>query len=82
MSFRNNPDDIQNYPDNCTRQASPNNKIFSITNIFKGYKITDFTRPIKFGTTTNQIAIRNAVEFGSRNDYVLLVATRQNTLYS
>jgi hypothetical protein len=30
---------------------------------------------------TNKVATRNPVEFGPRNDYILLVATRQNTLY-
>jgi hypothetical protein len=54
---------------------------FSITNNFKGYKITEFTRPIEFGTTTNKVATRNPMEFGSENDYMLLVATRQNKLY-
>jgi hypothetical protein len=63
-------------------KSSPSNKIFSITNIFKGYKITDFTRPIEFRTTMNKVATRNPVEFDSGNDYVLLIATRQNTLYS
>jgi hypothetical protein len=63
------------------KTTSPSNKIFSITNIFKGCKITDFTRPIEFGTTTNKVATRNPVEFSPRNDYILLVATRQNTLY-
>jgi hypothetical protein len=41
------------------------NKIFSITNIFKGYKITDITRPNELGTTTNKVATRNPVELGS-----------------
>jgi hypothetical protein len=30
----------------------------------------------------NKVATRNPVEFGSGNDYVLLVSTRQNKLYS
>jgi hypothetical protein len=30
---------------------------------------------------TNKVATWNLVEFGSRNDYALLVATRQNTPY-
>jgi hypothetical protein len=52
------------------------------TNIFKGYKITYFTRTIEFGTTTNKVSTWNPVEFGSRNDYMLLVATQQNTPYT
>jgi hypothetical protein len=32
---------------------------FSITNIFKGYKITDLTRPNELGTTTNKVATRS-----------------------
>jgi hypothetical protein len=35
------------------------NKNFSITNIFKIYKITDLTRPNKLGTTMNKIATRS-----------------------
>jgi hypothetical protein len=31
---------------------------------------------------TNKIATRNPVEYGSEKNYVLLVATRHNTLYS
>jgi hypothetical protein len=65
-----------------TRKRQPSKKILTITNIFKGYKITDLTRPIKLSTTTNKVATRNLVEYGSRNDYVLLVATWQNMLYS
>jgi hypothetical protein len=42
----------------------------------QGCKITDFTRPIEFGTTMNKVATRNPVEFGPRNDYMLLDATR------
>jgi hypothetical protein len=38
--------------------------------------ITDLTRPIKLGTMMNKVATRNLVEYGSRNDHVLLVATR------
>jgi hypothetical protein len=30
----------------------------------------------------NKIATRNPVEYGSENNYVLLVATRQNIIYS
>jgi hypothetical protein len=30
--------------------------------IFKEYKITDFTRPIEFGTMTNKVATRNPIE--------------------
>jgi hypothetical protein len=30
----------------------------------------------------NKIATRNLVEYGSENDYVLLVATRHNIIYS
>jgi hypothetical protein len=30
---------------------------------------------------TNKVATRNSVEFGPRNDYILLVATQQKTLY-
>jgi hypothetical protein len=32
------------------------NKIFSITNIFKRYKIIDFTRPNELNTTMNKVA--------------------------
>jgi hypothetical protein len=35
------------------------NKIFSITNIFKRYKITDPTRPNKLGNTTKKVATRS-----------------------
>jgi hypothetical protein len=52
------------------KTIAPSNEIFSITNIFKGYKITYFTRPIEFGTTMNKVVTRNPVEFGSGNDYV------------
>jgi hypothetical protein len=34
-------------------------KIFSITNIFKRYKITDLTRPNELGTTTNKVATKS-----------------------
>jgi hypothetical protein len=34
-------------------------KIFSITNIFKRYKITDLTGPNEFGTTTNKVATKS-----------------------
>jgi hypothetical protein len=30
----------------------------------------------------NKIATRNPVEYGSENNYMLLVATRQNIIYS
>jgi hypothetical protein len=35
------------------------NKIFSITNIFKRYKIRDLTRPNKLKSTTNKVATRS-----------------------
>jgi hypothetical protein len=60
----------------------PRKKILSITNIFKSYKITDLTRPIELGTMMNKVATMNPVEYSSRNDYVLLIATWQNMLYS
>jgi hypothetical protein len=49
---------------------------WAVTQYLQGIQITDFTRPIEFGTTTNKVATRNPVEFGFGNDYVLLVATR------
>jgi hypothetical protein len=52
--------------------------------MFKGYKITDLTRPIELSTTMNKVATRNPMEYGSENDYVLLVAigrTRSTRLY-
>jgi hypothetical protein len=33
--------------------------MFSITNIFKRYKIIDLTRPNEFETTTNKVATRS-----------------------
>jgi hypothetical protein len=60
----------------------PRKKILSITNIFKRYKITNLTRSIELSIMTNKVATRNLVEYGSGKDYVLLVATWQNTLYS
>jgi hypothetical protein len=35
------------------------NKIFYITNIFKGYKIIDLTRSKKLGIMTNKVATRS-----------------------
>jgi hypothetical protein len=35
------------------------NKILSITNIFKGCKITDLTRPNELDTTTNKVSMRS-----------------------
>jgi hypothetical protein len=78
-SFRNNPEITQKYSSRCRRQQLQETTLF-ITNIFKGYKIIDLTRPIEL--MTNKVATRNLVEYGSRNNYVLLVATWQNTLYS
>jgi hypothetical protein len=43
--YRNNPDDIQ--------------KALRLTNIIKRHKVTDFTRPNKFGTTTSKVATRS-----------------------
>jgi phospholipase/lecithinase/hemolysin len=52
------------------QENSSKKQDFFIINIFKGYKITYFIRPIEFDTTTNKIATRNPAEFGFRNDYV------------
>jgi hypothetical protein len=38
---------------------SSENKNFSITNIFKRYKIIDHTRPNELGTMTNKTATRS-----------------------
>jgi hypothetical protein len=47
------------------KEDNSENNIFSITNIFKGYKITDLTRPNELGTMTNKVATRNPTELGS-----------------
>jgi hypothetical protein len=60
----NNLEIIQKYSGRHRRQHSKK-KILSIINIFKRYKITDFTRPIELGTMTNKVATRNPVDFGS-----------------
>jgi hypothetical protein len=57
-------------------------KIFSITNIFKGYKMIDLTRPNELGTKMNKVATRSIEEHSFGNDYVPQVATQQTTLYS
>ena len=68
--FRRQPGWHSKLPGQMHKTTAPGNEIFSTTNIFKGCKITYFTRPIEFGTTMNKVATRNLVEFGSRNDYV------------
>ena len=51
-------------------------KILSITNDFKKYKITHLTRPNKFGTTTSRVAKRNPDTTRLWNDYVFQITTR------
>jgi hypothetical protein len=49
---------------------------FFITNIIKGHKVTNLTRPNEFGTMMSKVAIKSPGRIGSRNDYVLLATTR------
>ena len=51
-------------------------KILSITNDFKKYKITHLTRPNELGTTTSKVAKRNPDTARLWNDYVYQIATR------
>ena len=51
-------------------------KILSITNGFKKYKITHLTRPNELGTTTSKVAKRNPDTTRLWNDYVFQIATR------
>jgi hypothetical protein len=56
---RNNLNDTQKHSNKQKRRQQLRNKILSITNIFKGCKITDLTRPNELGTTTNKVAMRS-----------------------
>ena len=51
-------------------------KILSITNDIKRYKITHLTRPNELGTTAGKVAKRNPETTRFWNDYVLQIATR------
>ena len=51
-------------------------KILSITNDFKRYKITHLTRPNELETTTGMVAKRNPETTRLWNDYVFQIATR------
>jgi hypothetical protein len=64
------------------REIAIGKERFFITNIIKGHKVTDLTKPNKLGTMMSKVATRSSGRTGSRNDYVLLVTTRQKTLNS
>ena len=51
-------------------------KILSITNDFKRYKITHFTRPNELSITTSKVTKRNPDTARLWNDYVFQIATR------
>ena len=51
-------------------------KILSITNGFKNYKITHLTRPNELGTMTSKVAKRNPDTTRLWNDYVFQITTR------
>ena len=51
-------------------------KILSITNDFKRYKITHLTRPNELGTTTEKVAKRSPKTTRLWNDYVFQIATQ------
>jgi hypothetical protein len=71
----------QKQPGQYSRKKKNNSedKILSITNDFKRYKITDLTRPNELGTTTSKVATRSLERIRLWNDYMLLVTTRQKT---
>jgi hypothetical protein len=58
------------------REIAIGKERFFITNIIKGHKVTDLTKPNKLGTMMSKVATRSSGRTGSRNDYVLLVTTR------
>ena len=51
-------------------------KILSITNDFKRYKITHLTRPNELGTTTGKVGKRDPKTIRLWNNYVFQIATR------
>ena len=51
-------------------------KILSIINSFKNYKITHLTRPNELRTTTSKVAKRNSDTTRLWNDYVFQITTR------
>jgi hypothetical protein len=55
---RNNLDDTQKYSDN-KKETTTEKERFFITNIIKGHKVTDLTRPNELGTTTSKVATKS-----------------------
>ena len=51
-------------------------KILSIINSFKKYKITHLIRPNELGTTTGKVPKRNPETTRLSNDYVFQIATQ------
>jgi hypothetical protein len=56
--FRNNPDHAQKQSDNKEEIAMEKERLF-ITNIIKGHKIIDLTRPNELNTMTSKVATKN-----------------------
>ena len=61
---------------NRIKNDNSEDKILSIINDFKRYKITHLTRLNELGTTTGKVAKRNPETTRFWNDYVLQIATR------
>jgi len=58
------------------KNDNPEDKILSIINSFKNYKISHLTRPSELGTMTSKVAKRNSDTTRLWNDYVFQIATR------
>jgi hypothetical protein len=56
--FENNPDDTQKHSNNKKEIATKKERFF-ITNIIKGHRVTDLTRPNELGTTTSKVVTRS-----------------------
>jgi tRNA/tmRNA/rRNA uracil-C5-methylase (TrmA/RlmC/RlmD family) len=61
--FQKQPENHSKLPGQMHKTMTSINKNFSVTNIFKGYKIIDLTRPNENDTMINKA--RNPVELGS-----------------
>ena len=75
-SYRKNSGISQTTRTSAEKNDNTEDKILSIINDFKHYKITHLTRPNELGTTTSKIAKRNPDTTRLWNDYVFQIATR------
>ena len=66
---------INNQDISRKKNDNSEDKILSIINGFKKYKITHLTRPNELDTTTSKVAKRNPDTTKLWNDYVFQIAT-------